>query len=85
MKPKRQEHEGHRIELRPREGQEAELALFIDDILVRHGQLPNGKYFLHKYAFDWRDDLVDLARRFIDHRRRVEETRGPRASGRGGN
>jgi hypothetical protein len=92
MEPERQEYKGHRIELRPREGLEAEreedlelqdLELRIDEQPVRFGQLPDGRYALEEYAFDWRDDLMDLARRFIDYRERAQEMRrGEAESGR---
>ena len=85
MQPERQEYKGHRIELRPREGREEvrareaereeERELLIDDQPVRYGQLPDGLYALEEYAFDWTDDLMDLARRFIDYRDRAEEIR----------
>ena len=84
MEPERQEYKGHRIELRPREGLEAareedlelqDLELHIDEQPVRHGQLPDGRYALEEYAFDWTDDLMDLARRYIDYRERAEEIR----------
>ena len=81
MQPERQGYEGHRIELREREGQPE---LLIDNVPVRYGQLPNGLYFLHGYAYDWRDNLLDLARRFIDYRRRAAEIRRGGASGQGG-
>lgn len=82
MRHERQEHHGHRIELRER-GRKTEL--FIDDAPVRYGRLPNGKYFLHRYAFDWSDDVFDLARKFIDYRRKVESIRAVHspATGRG--
>jgi hypothetical protein len=80
MQPDRQEYEGYRIELREREG---ELELFIDDVPVRYGQLPDGLYFLHEYAYDPRDNLMDLARAFIDYRHRVDEIRDEREPGRG--
>jgi hypothetical protein len=82
MKPARQEHKGHRIELRARKeerlrGREEEhaeeLELLIDDAPVRYGQLPDGRYFLQNYAYDWTDNLMDLARRFIDYRDRAEK------------
>ena len=83
MQPERQEYKGHRIELRPREGREESRAreaereeereLLIDDQPVRYGQLPDGLYALEEYAFDWTDNLMDLARRFIDYRERAEE------------
>jgi len=88
MEPERQEYEGHRIELRTREevarAREAEreedlelqdLELHIDEQPVRFGQLPDGQYALEEYAFDWTDDLMELARRFIDYRERAEEIR----------
>jgi hypothetical protein len=90
MEPEREEYKGHRIELRPREGREAEreedldlqdLELHIDEQPVRFGQLPDGRYALEEYAFDWSDDLMDLARRFIDYRERAEEIRREAESG----
>jgi hypothetical protein len=91
MQPERQEYKGHRIELRPREGREGvrareaereeERELLIDDQSVRYGQLPDGQYALEEYAFDWTDNLMDLARRFIDYRDRAEEIRREAKSG----
>jgi hypothetical protein len=96
MEPERHEYKGHRIELRPREGRqeararEAELAedlelrdleLRIDERPVRFGQLPDGQYALEEYAFDWTDDLMELARRYIDYRERTEERRREAQSG----
>ena len=97
MEPERQEYKGHRIELRPREGREEEmraraaereddlelqdLELHIDEQPVRYGQLPDGLYALYEYAYDWQDDLMDLARRFIDYRDRAEEIRREAESG----
>ena len=81
MESERQEYEGHRIELREREGTPE---LLIDNVPVRYGQLPNGLYFLHEYAYDWTDDLMELAQRFVDYRRRADEIRRERASGQGG-
>jgi hypothetical protein len=84
MEPERQEYKGHRIELRAPEGREVrareaereeELELLIDDEPVRYGRLPDGQYALHEYAYDWSDDLMDLARRFIDYRDRANEIR----------
>jgi hypothetical protein len=90
MEPERHEYKGHRIELRPRESREEvrareaergddlelqDLELRIDEQPVRFGQLPDGRYALHEYAFDWTDDLMELARRFIDYRERAEEIR----------
>ena len=97
MEPERYEYKGHRIELRPREGREEvrareaergddlelqDLELHIDEQPVRFGQLPDGRYALEEYAFDWTDDLMELARRYIDHRDRAEEIqRGEAQSG----
>ena len=91
MQPERQEYNGHRIELRPREGHEdvraraaeheEEQELLIDDQPVRHGQLPDGLYALEEYAYDWTDNLIDLARKFIDYRDRAEEIRREVESG----
>jgi hypothetical protein len=90
MEPERQEYKGHRIELRPRESLEGtrareaergddlelqDLELRIDEQPVRFGQLPDGRYALEEYAFDWRDDLIELARRFIDYREKAREIR----------
>ena len=90
MELERQEYKGHRIELRPREGREEvrareaeggddlelrDLELLIDEQPVRFGQLPDGRYALEEYAFDWTDDLTELARRYIDYRERAEEIR----------
>jgi hypothetical protein len=72
MEPERHEYKGHHIELRARE---AEPELLIDGEPVRYGQLPDGLYFLHDYAYDWQDNLIDLAQRFIDYRDRAEEIR----------
>src|ERR671910_2296642 len=88
MEPERHEYKGHRIELRPRESREGarareaehgedlelqDLELLIDEQPVRFGQLPDGRYALEEYAFDWRDDLMDLAQRYIDYRERAQE------------
>jgi hypothetical protein len=91
MEPERHEYKGHRIELRAREGREElrareaereeELELLIDDEPVRYGQLPDGRYALEEYAYDWTDDLMDLAQRFIDYRERAEELRREAKSG----
>ena len=91
MEPEFQEYKGHRIELRAREDREEvrareaereeELELLIDDEPVHYGQLPDGRYALQEYAYDWQDNLRDLARRFIDYRERAEEIRREAASG----
>jgi hypothetical protein len=84
MEPQRQEYKGHHIELRAREAhplrapvaeREKDLELRIDDEPIRYGQLPGGMYALHEYAYDWTENLMDLARRFIDYRDRADEIR----------
>ena len=76
MEPEIQEYKGHRIELRaPEAEREEELELLIDDEPVRYGQLPDGSYALHGYAYDWHDNLIDVAKRFIDYRDKVNEIR----------
>jgi hypothetical protein len=77
MKAERQEYEGHVIELRKRDDREE---LLIDNTLVHYGQLLGGLYFLHDYAYDWSDNLVELARKFMDYRRKVENIRKDRDS-----
>jgi len=90
MEPERQEYKGHRIVLRPREDLEPErqedpelqdLELHIDEQPVRFEQMPDGRYALEEYAFDRRDDLMDLARRYIDYRERAQEIRREAESG----
>lgn len=77
MESEHQDYKGHHIELRARDvgelralGVESEsgLELLIDDKPVRYGQLPDGSYALHEYAYDWSDNVMDLAKRFIDYR-----------------
>lgn len=80
MKSESHEYEGHRIEFREREGKRE---LLVDNILIRYGQLPNGKYFLQGYAYDWSDNLIEVARRYIKYRERVEKIRQA-ASSKGG-
>lgn len=84
MQPERQTYKGHRVELRRRPDvtpttREAESGaqpeLLIDDQPVRYGQLPDGSYALHEYAYDWGEDLIELARRFIDYQDRAEAVR----------
>ena len=59
---------GGREELRAPEGREEELELLIDKQPVRYSKLPNGRYALEEYAYDWQENVPDLARRFIDYR-----------------
>jgi hypothetical protein len=82
MEPMHHEYKDHHIELRelPAEPSAAragaaELELLIDNELVPYGRLPGGKYFLHDYAYDWQEDLIELTHRFIDYRDRSDEVR----------
>lgn len=84
MGTEHQEYKGHRIELRAPGGErlgareaegEAGPDLLIDDEPVRYGRLPDGQYFLEEYAYDWRDDLMALARRYVDYRITADERR----------
>ncbi len=68
MKPQRREHHGSVIEITEREGR---FELRIDGELHRFGQLPSGKYFLHDYAYDWHDSLMEVAVRYVEHRERA--------------
>jgi hypothetical protein len=65
-----QDYEGHRIEIHKRADKSD---LLIDNVPVAYGQLPNGMFFLDNYAYDWTNDLMELARRSIDYRGRVEK------------
>jgi hypothetical protein len=81
MKPERREYRGHRIELRPPDDEslrasatpEETLELLIDDEPIRHGRFPDGLFFLEDYAYDWSDDLLDVATKLIDYRQRAGE------------
>ncbi|WAK04593.1 hypothetical protein [Methylobacter sp. YRD-M1] len=84
MESEHQDYKGHHIELRTRDVDELralgverkpELELLIDDKPVRYGQLPDGSYALHEYAYDWSDNLMDLAKRFIDYRDKTNKIR----------
>jgi hypothetical protein len=57
--------------------------LLIDDEPVRYDQLPDGSYSLHEYAYDWHDNLIDLAKGYIDYRDRTDEIRREREPGSG--
>jgi hypothetical protein len=72
---------GGREELGAPEGREEELELLIDNQPVRYSQLPDGRYALEDYAYDWQEKLPDLARRFIDYREKVGEIRREGDSG----
>lgn len=70
-----QEYEGHSIEVREHKGKRE---LLIDGKAVRYGRLPNGKYAIEGNAYDWSENLTELARRYIDHKRRADKIRRER-------
>lgn len=85
MKPERLRYRDHDIEVRVPEGpperergvrppeDEAKPVLLIDDLPIPYDRLPDGSYYLHDYAYDWRDDLIDLARGYLDYRADASE------------
>ncbi len=81
MKPESQEYEGHRIEIRESEDR---FELLIDNIPIRYGQTHTGMYFLHAYAFDHTDDLMELARRYVVYRDKADSIRRKHALETGG-
>ena len=81
LKSQSQDYKGHSIELR--EGK-AKFELYIDNIRMRYGQMHDGMYFLHEYAFDHTDNLMELAQRFINYRRTADKIRSERVSKEGG-
>jgi len=70
MKHERQDYKGRRIEIRSGEDK---TELLIDNLPVGYGRLPNGMFFLHNYAYDWTNDLMELARRYVSYRQKVEK------------
>jgi hypothetical protein len=68
MKPERCEHAGSLIEIAVRHDKHE---LRIDGKRMRWGRLPNGKYFLHDYAYDWHPSLVTVAQRYVEYRKRL--------------
>jgi hypothetical protein len=88
MGSRRSEYKHHTIEVRTGEDRSAaarapadspgtageeERELLIDGEPVAVGRLVDGSYVLEDYAYDPRDDLEDLARRYIDHGERAGE------------
>jgi len=83
MEPESQDYKGHHIELRARASdlrtfeaeleREPELELIIDDKPIKYGQLPDGSYALQEYAYDWHNNLIDLAKKFVDYQETSEK------------
>jgi hypothetical protein len=73
MKSKKVEHNGHKIEVAAR-AHDADL--LIDGEPVRWGQFSgDGQFFLYRYAYDPDDSLIEVARRYVEYRERVEQHR----------
>jgi hypothetical protein len=72
QKSKDEKYKDHTIEIYKRDQTDQ---LFIDNMPMKHAKLPDGSYFLRKYAYDPADNLMDLARKFIDYQSRVDKIR----------
>jgi hypothetical protein len=70
--PQHGKYKDRNIEIRKR-GQTYEL--LIDNAPMQYGELPGGLYYLHEYAYDWTDNLMDLSHKFIDYQSRVDKIR----------
>jgi hypothetical protein len=81
MGHERAEYRSNRIELRDRGGAGEELRL--NDEPLSYRQLPDGRYFLDGYAYDWVDDPMELPRKLVDHRERAAQL-GPATGDRTG-
>lgn len=80
MKPHHKEYKGQNIEIREVDKKEN---LFINNIQMKYGQLPDGLYFLDEYAYDWKENLEDLAKAFIDYQNNVKNIRREKRLGKG--
>jgi len=58
------EYKGQKIEVRAAETDET---LSINNRPIKWDKSPEDSYFLEKYAYDWKDNLEDLAKKFIDY------------------
>lgn len=86
MRAQRHDYRSHTIELRERAPGEPStrgtgLQLLVDDEPIGYGQLPSGLFYLDEYAYDWRKDLIDLARALVDHRSNAEQSGSRRDDG----
>ena len=74
MQPTTENYQGHEIQVRARPAAHADsdspadAELIIDNEAVPYGQLPSGQYYLHETAYEWSEDLLELARRLVDYR-----------------
>jgi hypothetical protein len=85
MESERLEYKAHNIELRDRATsmslfREDEQELLLDSNPLRYLQMPDGQYVLEDYAYESSDDLLDLAKRYVDYLERVERVRRDRKS-----
>ncbi len=63
MKRHNEEYKGQKTKVRVADTDET---LSINNRSMRCGRSPDGSYFLENYAYDWKDNLEDLAKAFID-------------------
>ena len=49
--------------------------MLIDDEPVAYGRLPDGQFYLDSYAYDWHDDLMPLAKAYVDYRDKTARRR----------
>lgn len=97
MPSHRSEYKQHTIEVRTRTDRSAAVPgsapppggaghdveeLLIDGQPVAFGRLVDGSYVLEDYAYDYTDDVEELARRYLDHRERAERARDASRPGR---
>jgi hypothetical protein len=47
----------------------------IDDEPLAYGKLPDGRFYLEAYAYDWRNDLIPLAKAYVDYRDKATRRR----------
>ena len=81
MKPKHDRYKGYKIEIRKTGDREE---LFINNSRIKYGQLPKGLYFLDEYAYDWKENLVELSKVFIDYQEKAKQIHRERKSVKGG-
>ena len=73
MKQTTVEHEGHEIEV---VGDASAPTLLVDGEPVRWGQFADdGQFFFYRYAYDPDDSLVEVAKRYVEYRDRVDRVR----------
>jgi hypothetical protein len=58
--------------------------VLIDGESVGHGRLADGSLYLDENAYEWGDDLAELAEKLIDYRDRTRATQRAGPEGRDG-